>query len=413
MSAAICWCGNADLAPFSPDYGECRVCGTLISFNGLPPEQLLVKDDEHDFYGKQYWLDHQAEDLNFPDIHARARGDLSERNLHWLKALLKYRLPPASVLELGCAHGSFVALLRQSGYDASGVEMSPWVVNFARETFGIPVEVGPVETLDLPAGNLDVIALMDVLEHLPDPEATMARCLELLKPDGLLLIQMPEFKESVSYAALTESRSPFLEQMKADEHLYLFSQRSARDLFRRLGAEHIVFEPAIFAHYDMFLVASRAPLAENTPESIEAALLATTNGRFALALLDLDERNKGLRRDIGELAIYKDNAIAQIDALTQWLNETQATLDQANAESTARSAQIDTLTQWLKDTQAETATYRENAEQQIQTLTQWVHEARAAHATAQEAHALLSRPMVRFALKLADIQERLTHKKPI
>jgi len=289
MSNTQCWCGNNDLQPFAPNYGACQACGTLVSRQGLAPEQLQVNDDEHDFYGKRYWLDHQADDLNFPDIHARARRDLPERNLHWLRALLKYRLPPAGVLELGCAHGSFVALLRQSGFEASGVEMSPWVVSFARETFGIPVQVGPIETLDLPAGSLDVIALMDVLEHLPDPQATMSRCLELLKPEGLLLVQTPEFREGMRHEVLSESRSPFLEQLKADEHLYLFSERSVRELFHRLGVEFLCFEPAIFAHYDMFFVASRSPLVENTPASIEAALLATPGGRLVLAMLDMDE----------------------------------------------------------------------------------------------------------------------------
>ena len=154
---------------FGPEYGECRACGTLVYLKDMPPEQLLVRDDETDFYGKKYWLEHQQDAFGYTDIHARARNDLTERNLHWLKTLLKYRLPPAKVLELGCSHGSFVALLRQAGYDAAGVEMSPWVVEFGQKTFGVPISVGPVETLDIAPGSLDVIALMDVLEHLPDP----------------------------------------------------------------------------------------------------------------------------------------------------------------------------------------------------------------------------------------------------
>lgn len=398
MSTTTCWCGNSDLQPFAPAYGACPVCGTLVSRQGLAPEQLQVNDDEHDFYGKRYWLDHQADDLSFPDIHARARRDLPERNLHWLRAMLKYRLPPASVLELGCAHGSFVALLRQSGFEASGVEMSPWVVSFARETFGIPVQVGPIETLDLPAGSLDVIALMDVLEHLPDPQATMSRCLELLKPDGLLLVQTPEYREGMRHEVLTESQSPFLEQLKADEHLYLFSERSVRELFHRLGVEYLCFEPAIFAHYDMFFAASRSPLVENTSASIEAALMTTPGGRFALALLDQDDRSKDLRCDIQELAAFKDSAVTQIDTLTQWLKDSQAemALYRENAEQ-----QIDTLTKWVHQAQVELASYREYAELQIETLTK----------AYEDAQTLLSRSPVRLALKLVDIQNRISHHK--
>ena len=213
LNTRACWCGNADLLPFGAEYGECRACGTLVYLKDMPPEQLLVRDDETDFYGKNYWLEHQQDAFGNADIFTRARNDLTERNLHWLKTLLKYCLPPAKVLELGCAHGSFVALLRQAGYDATGAEMSPWVVEFGQKTFGVPISVGPVEALEIPPGSLDVIALMDVLEHLPDPVATMAHCLKLLKPDGLLLIQTPQFKEEMNYTTLVETNAPFLEML--------------------------------------------------------------------------------------------------------------------------------------------------------------------------------------------------------
>ena len=344
----ICWCGNTKLLSFSTEYGECGDCGTLVSLVGMTPEQLQVGNDETDFYGKQYWLNHQSSDLGFPDIYKRARNDLTERNLHWLKTLLKYRLPPAKVLELGCSHGSFVALMRQAGYDAAGVEMSPWVVEFGQKTFGVPIAVGPVEALGLQPGSLDVIALMDVLEHLPDPTATMRHCLELLKPDGLLLIQTPQFKEGMRYEALVESRSPFLDQLKSDEHLYLFSERSVTALFRQLGAEHIQFEPAIFADYDMFFAVSRAPLQVNSPEQIGSALLATPSGRLALALLDLRERELDLTQKLQESESDRAARWTQIETLTAMLKESEA-------DRVARGEQIETLTGMLKESKTDCA----------------------------------------------------------
>ena len=304
-----CWCGNTDLLTFSNDYSQCSSCGTLVSLKGLESEKLQVLDDETDFYGKKYWLEHQSQDLDFPDIHKRSRNDLTERNLHWLKTLLKYCLPPAKTLELGCSHGSFVALLNQAGYDASGVEMSPWVIEFGQKTFGVPISVGPIEALDIAPGSLDVIALMDVLEHLPDPVATMAQCLKLLKSDGLLLIQMPQFKEGMNYTTLVETKGAFLEQLKSDEHLYLFTDHSATRLFQQLGAEHIQFEPAIFGHYDMFFAVSRTPLQANTPKQIESALLSTPKGRLALALMDIYDRELAA---VAQLQADKAHLIAQL-----------------------------------------------------------------------------------------------------
>jgi SAM-dependent methyltransferase len=286
-----CWCGDpAPLQPFGPDYGHCRACGTLVCLKGLSDEALRVRDDETDFYGKKYWLSYQDEAFGYPGFHARARADLPERDLFWLKALLKYCLPPADVLELGCAHGGFVALLQLAGFHASGSEMSPWVVEYARRTFGISVSVGTMESLGLPEASLDVIALMDVIEHIPDPVAAMRHGLERLRAPGIFVIQTPHFVEERSYDSLIQSGDPFLAQLKPEEHLYLFSQRAAREFFARLGAPYVSFEPAIFAHYDMFLVASRAPLVPREPDAAAKALMATPGGRMALALLDLEER---------------------------------------------------------------------------------------------------------------------------
>ena len=345
---STCWCGNADLSTFGNEYGKCRVCGTLVSLKGLSPEQLVVHNDETDFYGKEYWLNHQSDEWGFPDIHARARNDLTERNLHWLKALLKYRLPPADVLELGCAHGSFVAMLQQAGYGASGVELSPWVVEFGQRTFGVPIFLGPVENVDIAPGSLDVIALMDVLEHLPDPVATMAHCLQLLKPDGLLLIQTPEFKEDMNYEALVKTNSAFLEQLKTDEHIYLFSNRSVIRLFRHLGADCLEFEPAIFGHYDMFFAVSRKRLQANEPRQLDTALLATPNGRLILALLDLRGRELDLARRYEELGTHGKARGEQIESLT-------VTLKESEADRSARAEQIESLMAMVKESEVDRA----------------------------------------------------------
>jgi 2-polyprenyl-3-methyl-5-hydroxy-6-metoxy-1,4-benzoquinol methylase len=285
-----CWCGARELVPFGPDYVRCRACETLISMGGLSDSELTVQDDEADFYGKRYWLEHVKTSFDQPDVLDRARLDLTERNPHWLSALLKYKLPPARVVELGCAHGSSVAMMRLAGYEASGTEMSPWVVSYAREKFGVPVEVATIETLQLEPASLDVIAMFDVLEHFSDPERSVRRCLELLKPDGLLLVQTPNFRPQTDYEDLVQCKDPFLDQLKPPEHLYLFSEASIREFLGRLSIRYFSPEPAIFAHYDMSFVASREPLIVHSRDQIDKKLLSSPGGRFVLALMDLRER---------------------------------------------------------------------------------------------------------------------------
>jgi SAM-dependent methyltransferase len=226
--------------------------------------------------------------------------------------MLKYKIPPAHVLELGAAHGGFVWLLRLAGYEATGVELSPWVVDFGQKTFGIPMLRGPLEALDLPLESFDVIAHMDVLEHLPDPETTMAHCLGLLKPSGLMLIQTPCYRGE-SHEQLVAEGDPFLRMLRSRGHLFLFSEESLRLLFSRLGAREVIFEMARFEH-DMFAIVSRQPIT-TVPAEVQREILDGSGiQRAAGALLDLHQRCESFEK-------VCDDRKAMIAALQDQLKE--------------------------------------------------------------------------------------------
>jgi 2-polyprenyl-3-methyl-5-hydroxy-6-metoxy-1,4-benzoquinol methylase len=281
-----CWCGNRQLGPFSVDYRVCKSCGTLVSQAGLADDGYLVNNDDADFYGKQYWLGHQAQELGLPQIQDRARLDLPERCLYWLRHVLAYVRPQAKVLELGSAHGGFVALLRLAGYDATGLEMSPWVAQLARDIFGVPMLVGPVEQQGLEPGSYDAVVAHDVMEHLPDPLGTLGAAVKLLKPNGVLFIQMPEYPDGRSCEDLLADKDRFLEHTKEPtEHLYLYSKRAAQAALRRLGLTCVQFHRPLF-DYDMYFVAGRQPRQACSLEDLPAQLTGTPQARVLLALLD-------------------------------------------------------------------------------------------------------------------------------
>ena len=172
-----CWCSSSKLERFSGAYSRCAQCGILV-YQGKAPSEFVL-DDSTDFYGHRYWFEHQSGRFGFPNIEERAVADLRERCIYWLERLLEYRLPPARVLELGCAHGGSVALMKWAGYDAVGVELDPWVVDYAKTIFGVTVLQGPVEHWKLDRDPFDTVCMFDVLEHLQTGEK-LARLSRLL-----------------------------------------------------------------------------------------------------------------------------------------------------------------------------------------------------------------------------------------
>jgi len=272
-----CWCGHPVLETFSEHYRVCHACGTLVS--------LAVYNSG--IYNEDYWLARQTEIHGLPDFRSRARLDLPERCTHWLRHLLAHRLPPGRVLEVGCAHGGYVALMGWAGFDATGTELDAGVAKQAHELFDVNVLAGEVEKQALQPGSFDVVVLNDVLEHLPNPVATMRYCTNLLAKDGFLVVQTPEYKEHLCYADLNTSNDLFLKHMerKQEEHLYLYSRRSVGILFSRLGLPCVAFSNPIFS-YDMFFTASRSGLPVYDDHQIAAATLRHPVGRLVQALLD-------------------------------------------------------------------------------------------------------------------------------
>ncbi len=331
-----CWCGNTELSAFSQDYMQCKICLTLVSLEKQTHDITRVTDDSHDFYSKEYWFSHQTKDLGLPNLLSRARSDLPERCLHWLNTLLKYKLPPSRVLELGSAHGGFVAMLRWAGFDATGLELSPWVVDFARKTFSIPMLLGPVEDQDIKSASLDIIVIMDTLEHLPDPVTTLQHCLSLLKPDGILFIQTPCLPLNKTYKKMIQEKNSFLSLLIKKEHLYLFSKKGIKKLFHALGAEHIKFEPAIFSHYDISFVVSKKPFNINPTKDIQKILTATPDSRLIQSMIDISNLHNSLQEKYEEA---ENDRAARLEVI----NSLQKKYEEAENDRAARLEVINSL----------------------------------------------------------------------
>lgn len=119
----------------------------------------------------------------------RARRDvlakLIERKVH----------PPANaqILEIGCATGHNLPMLSRFGTVAA-VELDPDARAIATQRLGRPVAAARLPDLEgVPEGQYDLVALLDVLEHVEEDRAALMSIAQRLKPGGALLITVPAF----------------------------------------------------------------------------------------------------------------------------------------------------------------------------------------------------------------------------
>jgi SAM-dependent methyltransferase len=95
------------------------------------------------------------------------------------------------MLDVGCGDGRFLVAMAFLGWDGEGIETDPVAADLARKRTGTTISETPLEESVLPAASFDLVSLLHVLEHVPDPRATIAAAYRLLKPGGTLLLALP------------------------------------------------------------------------------------------------------------------------------------------------------------------------------------------------------------------------------
>jgi SAM-dependent methyltransferase len=97
----------------------------------------------------------------------------------------------AHILEIGCGTGHNLEMLQRFGR-ADGIEIDPAARTLAEQRLGRPIGSAPLpELTGVEDGAYDLVALLDVLEHVEEDEAALASIARKLKPGGKILITVP------------------------------------------------------------------------------------------------------------------------------------------------------------------------------------------------------------------------------
>lgn len=97
----------------------------------------------------------------------------------------------ARILEIGCGTGHNLPMLAQFG-DVDAIEIDETAAAKASERLGKPIGSSPLpELVGVKPGSYDLVAVLDVVEHVADDIAALKAMATALKPGGKILITVP------------------------------------------------------------------------------------------------------------------------------------------------------------------------------------------------------------------------------
>ena len=183
--------------------------------------------------------------------HTDSKRSLFEKAYHFVKGIaLKNKLnlinncssSKGNLLDIGAGTGDFLLTAKQNGWETIGVEPS-------EKAKGIAIGKGikfSDSTQDLESHSFDVITMWHVLEHIPNLEIQIKELKRLVKPNGTIIIAVPNFK---SYDANYYGK--FWAAFDVPIHFWHFSKTAIQLLFQK---ENIKLEKVLPMKFDSFYV---------------------------------------------------------------------------------------------------------------------------------------------------------------
>jgi SAM-dependent methyltransferase len=199
-----------DVPKFPIEVGGCSYCGLV---------QILNPIDPAEFY------------TNYANSSSVKREPHLEKLIEKLESLLPKN---AKIIDVGCNDGKFLSRLRESGFnDLHGLEptknMSERAINAGFKVFNSYLDSAKSREIVAETGLFDCVTLRQVLEHIENLSDFGVALRSLLKPNGLLVIEVPD----------AQSHFDLPDFALWEEHINDFSLGSLKHFLRQHGLEVI------------------------------------------------------------------------------------------------------------------------------------------------------------------------------
>jgi 2-polyprenyl-3-methyl-5-hydroxy-6-metoxy-1,4-benzoquinol methylase len=194
---------------------QCKKCG-FIYINPQPVEKELSKFYPQGYYNPTPFI------LEF--FYKPIGKAIIGRIISDIKSIKKR----GRLLDIGCGKGSFLVKLLKCGYDAYGVDSYDGILNIIPKELQSRVKNSSFLNIKFPDEFFDIIVMKQVLEHLPKSNMVIREIHRILKKDGLVYVEVPNFN-------CMESKlfGKYWYNLEIPRHLYQFSKKTLKKIFKK------------------------------------------------------------------------------------------------------------------------------------------------------------------------------------
>lgn len=208
-----------------------------------------IKSKLPSYYPNTNYISHTNQRKSLLDLLYHAVRFISVRRK--LRLLKRHQPNKGTLLDIGAGTGFFLRAAKKRGWSVTGIEPNTFARNLANSK--APNTVFDSDALQtFQNQSFDVITLWHVLEHLPDLEDDINTIQKLLKPNGRIVVAVPNFK---SYDA--NYYKGFWAAYDVPRHLWHFSQQSISILFSKVQMKLESTHPLVMDAYYVSLLSNK------------------------------------------------------------------------------------------------------------------------------------------------------------
>ncbi|MDD4354001.1 MAG: class I SAM-dependent methyltransferase [Candidatus Nanoarchaeia archaeon] len=187
---------------------KCDKCG-LVYTNPQPTKETMsfFYSDSAGYFkpvktsGKDSWIYH-ALLREYYDYYPHEKSNKIAKTILFPYYLLTFKkmksegmpkfVNEGHLLDIGCSYGNFLSKMKKLGWQVKGIELNKKAAEWGRKNSGLNIINSDIDHLKTNE-KFDVITMRMLLEHVYSPKKVLKKVKGLLKPNGTLIISIPNF----------------------------------------------------------------------------------------------------------------------------------------------------------------------------------------------------------------------------